>query len=80
MTESNARSLFPHEKLDVWQQARTLAKQVYKGTACFPRMDLNPDLMRSGSRRGKYSKAEMLVVWLAVEEAGYSCTEGCQAP
>ena len=39
MTESNARYLFPHEKLDVWQQARTLAKQVYKVTVGFPKQE-----------------------------------------
>ena len=39
MIDGNVTYMFPHEKLEVWQQARELAKQTYKVTAGFPKQE-----------------------------------------
>ncbi|WDN88241.1 hypothetical protein BuS5_01209 [Desulfosarcina sp. BuS5] len=39
------------------------------------RLDIKPELICSGSRQQKYSKARSLVAWLAVEEVGYPAAE-----
>jgi len=34
------RHIYPFEKLRVWQSARTLIKNVYRATKCFPRTEI----------------------------------------